>query len=85
MMTRESCLIHFMDGTQMSFYFDIDTEDTFSVANEIHRFADRTVLCFEIDGRLHFFPTCNIRSIEVSPAPLELPANVLRGGKIIKD
>ena len=77
MKTRESCLIHFMDGTKLNFYFDIDTEDTFSVANEIQRFADRSVLCFEIDGRLHFFPVTNIRAIEVSPAPLELPANVL--------
>ncbi len=84
-MTRESCLIHFLDGTSINFFFDIDTEDTFSVANEIQRFADRNVLCFEIDGRLHFFPISSIRSIEVSPARLDLPANVLRGGKIIKN
>lgn len=81
-MTRESCVIHFMDGTTQSFSFESNTEDSFSVANEIHRFCDQSVLAFEIDGKLQFFPMANIKSIEVSPAPKELPINVLHGAKL---
>ncbi|MGE0269499.1 MAG: hypothetical protein AB7S78_13700 [Candidatus Omnitrophota bacterium] len=78
-MIKETCLIDFIDGTSMRFEFQVDGSDTMSVANEIHRIADSPTLCFEIDNKLVFLPTANIRSIEVYPAPAKIPSNVLRG------
>lgn len=76
---KETCLIDFIDGTTMHFEFETDADDAISVANQIHNIADNNTLCFEIDNRLVFLPTANIRSIEVTPAPKKIPANVLRG------
>lgn len=84
MMTKETCLIHFMDGTSMHFSFEANTDDSISVANEVHRIVDSNTFGVEIDDKLMFFPIANIRAIEVWPAPAKLPAHILKGAKLLK-
>ncbi len=82
-MTTETCKVYFNDGTTMRFEFNANTEDTISVANDIHKIGDTNTLCFELDGRLIFLHTQNIKMIEVTPSPKNLPSNVFRGASHI--
>ncbi len=80
---KETCFIHFMDGSSMSFQFDAPLDDTLSVANQIHNVIDNNIMRLEVDRKLVFIPIANIRTIEIVPAPSKLPPQVLKGARTV--
>ena len=80
---KETCFIHFMDGSSMSFQFDAPSEDTLSVASQIHNVIDNNIMRLEVDNKLVFIPISNIRTIEITPAPAKLPPQVLKGARTV--
>ena len=73
------CKITFMDGQTWDFTFEaVKDEGDPTIAGLINSMNEMDNIVFELDGRLTIIPLNNVRSVDVSPAPATLPANVIR-------
>ena len=68
--------VAFNDGSTASFEIPEDDEN---VSAKIERLVELNGIAMEVEGNLLFLPLHNIRSIEISPAPVMSIANVLPG------
>ena len=85
MATTYSVKITFMDGHTVSFRGtpQVDTEE-WQKGAKVQELIESQCIAIESEGRLLFYPTANIRSIEVSPAPKALPRVVLRNVELVE-
>ena len=76
---RRYCTIHFMDGQSMRFIFEaLKPEGDPTVGMAVEDFLKTKNLIFELDNKLTIIPMNNVRSIEVFPAPSNLPQKVIK-------
>lgn len=71
--------IHFVDGTQKKFEFDIENIDYFSLSDFTEKTINGSMLILETKDTLHAFPYSNIKHFEICPCPEVLPDITVRG------
>ncbi len=76
-------VIHFMDGSKVSFFFPKQVEDGASTTNRLKKIMDNPFLVVEADGAVHFYPTNNIKSIQLYPAPDHLADFIITDAEIV--
>jgi hypothetical protein len=73
------CQITFMDGEQKRFLFEAarpDGDPTMGMA--IDELLKQENLIFQLDERMVIIPMCNVKSIDIYPAPEGLPKRIIR-------
>jgi hypothetical protein len=73
--------IHFIDGSKVSFDFPTQT-DPHHVSQYVDNLLKNQYLAIEADGSVHLYPLNNIKSIQVTPVPEQLPGNVIKNATI---
>jgi len=77
-------IIHFMDGTKAAFEYPKQAgEDPATVASNVKKALDSDKIVLEAQGDLIIIPSRNIKYIQVSPAPVQLPKGILRNARIV--
>ncbi|MBT7303106.1 MAG: hypothetical protein HN849_26480 [Victivallales bacterium] len=77
--------IHFMDGTKMSLAHPRQAAgDAIQVTSAVRKALDSDKIVAEIQGDLFVIPVRNIKYVQVTPAPKELPQGVLIGAQITR-
>lgn len=71
--------IHFTDGTEMQFDFQVQDLDLSSLGDIMEKSVESNKLILEVEGVMYVFPYTNIKYIRVSPAPDLLPDITVRG------
>ena len=80
---KKFCPINFMDGKKIQFRFHpIRDEEDPTLGMAVEKLANSQSLVFELEGKLMFVPMNNVRTVEVSPAPAHLPANIIKGAML---
>jgi len=74
--------IYFMDGSEMSLNFPKQGGNPLLLAKRVQEAIDANKISIEIDDQLYVIPTNNIKYLQVSPMPEELPETVIRGGSL---
>jgi hypothetical protein len=77
-----TCTIHLLTGEPIVFKIEADFERLRSAAARIESSLSSNYVGVELDEKLFIIPTHNIRTIEISPAPIDLMTNVITGAKI---
>ncbi len=81
-MNNVKCTISFLDGTQLKVVWDKREDATMRSASLIEKVLNSESFALELEGRLVIVPIQNVRTIEVRPAPVKLPATVVRGARL---
>ena len=76
-------VIHFMDGSKIDARFPRQTTDPIKVAQNIRKAMDLDKLTIEMEGQLMLIPLANVKYLQVSPAPDNLPEGVIKGASLI--
>ena len=72
-----------MDGTRIVLEYPKQAgEDPATIASNVRKALESDKLVLEAQGDLMVIPIRNIKYIQVSPAPDELPQGVLRNARI---
>ncbi len=82
MTQKRNMVIHFIDGSKVSYFFPKQVEDDSSVATRMKKVLDNPYLIIEGDGTLTLYQTSNIKSIQLYPVPDKLPDYVIRDAEI---
>jgi hypothetical protein len=80
MYTVTISLVH---GDRIRFRVELPEWRMLGLGGDIEKVQERNAVAVELDGRLVLIPYSNIRTIEVDPAPPELPKYLLKGAKAI--
>ena len=83
MAQKRNMVIHFMDGTKVSYYFPKQVGQNESVINRMKKLLDSPYVIVEGDGSISFYPTSNIKSIQLYPVPDHLPDYVIKDAEIV--
>ena len=83
MAQQRNMVIHFMDGSQVSYYFPKQVDPGASVINRLKKVMENPYIIVEGDGSVTFYPTNNIKSIQMYPAPEHLPDFVIKDAEIV--
>jgi hypothetical protein len=75
--------IHFSDGTRLSFTFPQQVADAHSVSARVEEALRSQYLLVECEGSMMLFPFSSIKYVQVHPAPSPVPANAVRGAKLV--
>lgn len=76
--------IHFTDGTRLSFDFPaLDRAAALNLSHRVQELLRDQYLLLEVEGSLMMFPFANIKYIQSHPAPTPVPANALKGAKLV--
>ena len=81
MRNDKSLVIHFTDGSMVSFNFSKQVDDPMQVVKSINNTLNQPYLSFEADCVLHLYPRENIKSIQVYPCPEKLPEYTIKGAE----
>jgi len=71
-----------MDGSEMSLNFPKQGGNPLLLSKRVQEAIDANQISIEIDDQLYVIPTNNIKYLQVSPMPEELPETVIRGGSL---
>jgi hypothetical protein len=72
-----------VDGSVHRFQFPVENAGDMNLASRIERTLEADDLVIELSGRLLVIPQHSILSIELTPAPVKLPATAIRHGQVI--
>ena len=76
--------IHFMDGSKISLRWPRQAGTGAQIiALNVKKALEADRILVEIDGTLLLIPLRNVKYIQITPSPKELPASVLRGGQLV--
>ncbi len=76
--------VFFMDGTRASFRYPRQAgADAATIAANVKRAIEADKLLLEVDGDLMVVPIRNIKYVQLSPGPQQLPPGVLRGARVL--
>lgn len=84
MSENRALVIHFDDGTKLSFIFPRQTDDD-SVVQKVKEVLSGRQLVVEADGSLFVVPQTSIKYVQMYPPPGELPDNVIQGATLKGD
>lgn len=77
--------IFFTDSSKMTLTWPQQAgEDPNIIAMNVRKALDQDKLAMEVDGDLIIIPMENIKYIQITPAPSELPQNVLKRAHFIE-
>lgn len=77
--------IFFTDSSKMTLTWPQQAgEDPNIIAMNVRKALDQDKLAMEVDGDLIIIPMENIKYIQITPAPSELPQNVLKHAHFIE-
>jgi hypothetical protein len=79
------CIINFIDGKSLKFQFAAarDEADAQAMAQAATEMMETKNFILQLEDQLMIIPASSIRSIVVSPAPLNMPkARIIRGRMI---
>jgi len=79
--TTHNVTIHLVHGDPIRFHVQLPEWRHMGLGGDIEKAQLRNMLAIELDGKLVMIPLSNIRSIEINPAPPELPKYIFRGAK----
>jgi hypothetical protein len=74
--------IHFIDGSEKKVTFPKQGGNPLLLAKRVQEAIDSRQLAIEIDGQLFVFPMSNVKYLQMSPSPDELPETVILGGAL---
>ena len=76
---KRFCNINFVDGESMRFiYKPVNEDETSSIGRAIQEMSKNNNLVFSLEGKLIIVPMNNVRSIEISPSPVNLPRSIIK-------
>ena len=76
---KRFCNINFIDGKSWRLTYEpVNPDELIPIAKAIQEMSETNNLIFRIEGKLVIVPMNNVRSIEVSPAPANLPRSIIR-------
>jgi hypothetical protein len=75
--------INLVHGNPIRFNVELPEWRLLGLGGDIEEAQSRNVVAVELDRKLLMIPYSNIRSIEVDPAPPELPKHLLRGARTV--
>jgi hypothetical protein len=76
---KRFCKINFVDGESRRFIYDpVYTDDTSSIGRAIEELSQTNNLIFYVEEKLVIIPMNNVRSIEISPSPSNLPRSIIK-------
>ena len=84
MSQKVNMIINFLDGTKVSYYFPKQIKDDSTVTSRVRAIMENPYIIIENDGGLTFYPTNNIKSIQLNPAPDTLPDFVIHDARVVK-
>ena len=71
--------INFIDGESMRFTYEaVNEDDVSSIGRAIQEMSQSNNIVFSLEGKLIVIPMNNVRSIEISPSPTNLPNSVIK-------
>lgn len=76
----KTCTILFTDGESVTLQYETQVDPMIG-AQLVEEVLSRNYLAFESDGKMVVYPTANIRSFTVDPAPEKLPKSIIRDAK----
>lgn len=85
MATSRFLTVHFIDGSEISVTFPKQGGNPLLLAKRVQEAIDARQLSIEIDGQLLVIPMANIKYMQMSPSPEELPESVILGGALKPD
>ena len=81
-MTSENkrfCKIDFIDGESCRFIYEpVRADEPSSIGQAIQELSKNNNLIFQVEGKLVIIPMNNVRSIEISPSPANLPQSIIK-------
>lgn len=83
MSQKRNMVIHFMDGTKVSYYFPKQVDPGASAINRMKKVMEHPYIIVSGDGAISFYPTNNIKSIQLYPAPDHLPDFVIQDAELV--
>ncbi len=84
MSQKVNMIINFLDGTKVSYYFPKQIKDDSTMTSRVKSILENPYIIIEDDGILTLFPTHNIKSIQLNPAPDTLPDFVIQDARLVK-
>jgi hypothetical protein len=76
-------VIHFMDGTKMTFGWPRQSGDTTAMLTRVRKALEMDKLAVEVQGDLFVILIRNVKYVQLTPAPAKLPAEVIKGGEVV--
>lgn len=74
--------VHFIDGSEMSVTFPKQGGNPLLLAKRVQQAIESRQLAIEMDGQLVVIPMDNVKYMQASPSPDELPETVILGGTL---
>ena len=68
--------VHFMDGTSINLKHPESETGPIDVVGELRKGLDSNKLIAEVDGNLLVIPGRNVKYVQVSPCPKDLPQGI---------
>jgi len=81
MQENRALIVHFDDGTTLSFIFPRQVDDL-SVTEKIRQVLSGEQLIIEADGSLYVIPGTSVKYLQAYPAPSALPENAIAGATL---
>lgn len=77
-------VIHFMDGTKITFAWPRQAGDEpTAMLTRVRKALEMDKLAVEVQGDLFVIPIRNVKYVQLTPAPAKLPAEVIKGGEVV--
>ena len=77
--------VHFIDGSEMSVTFPKQGGNPLLLTKRVQQAIEARQLAMELDGQLFVIPMDNVKYLQASPCPDELPETVILGGALIDE
>ena len=81
MEAQKNLVIHFIDGSKVSFNFPHQVKDPMMLIRTMEKTLNQPYITIEAEGGVHLYPRDNIKSIQIYPAPEKMPDYVIRGAE----
>ncbi len=76
---KRFCQINFVDGESLRFTYEpVRPDEPSSLDRAIGEMSQTNNLIFNVEGKLVIIPMNNVRSIEISPSPANLPWSIIK-------
>ena len=87
-MSDEECVrmtVKFVNGTEEHYTFprQITEKDAHLMMNKIQEALDAKNLIIDLGSKVQILPMNNILQVEVSPPPVKLPPNCIKGASLV--
>ncbi len=76
---KRFCNINFVDGESLRFIYEpVRPDEPLSIGKAIQEMSQNNNIIFNLENKLVIIPMNNVRSIEISPSPTNLPRTIIK-------